>query len=106
MSDQDPLAEFINDLKEGQFSANLTTKTKLGLLKILRKNRQTFAIHEEPLGKIRGHDIELYLDVKRPYPPMLIRTPNPASLETRKDIEKKSINSWIWMLSGRLDTMK
>ncbi|MBW0482277.1 hypothetical protein O181_021992 [Austropuccinia psidii MF-1] len=55
---------------------------------MLRKNRQAFAIDEEPLGKIRGHDIELYLDVERPYPPMLRRPPYPESLETRKEIEK------------------
>ncbi|MBW0525288.1 hypothetical protein O181_065003 [Austropuccinia psidii MF-1] len=41
-----------------------------------------------PLGKIRGHDRELYLDVERPYPPILRRPPYPASLETRKEIEK------------------
>ncbi|MBW0486381.1 hypothetical protein O181_026096 [Austropuccinia psidii MF-1] len=55
---------------------------------MLRKNRPGFAIGEEPLGKIRGHYIELYLDVERPYPPMLRRPPYPASLETRKKIEK------------------
>ncbi|MBW0539198.1 hypothetical protein O181_078913 [Austropuccinia psidii MF-1] len=55
---------------------------------MLRKNRPAFAIGEEPLGKVRGCDIELYLDVERPYPPMLRRPPNPASLETRNKIEK------------------
>ncbi|MBW0516361.1 hypothetical protein O181_056076 [Austropuccinia psidii MF-1] len=40
------------------------------------------------LVKIRGPDLELYLDVERPYPPMLRRPPYPASLETRKEIEK------------------
>ncbi|MBW0538286.1 hypothetical protein O181_078001 [Austropuccinia psidii MF-1] len=55
---------------------------------MLRKNRPSFAIGEEPLGKIRGHDIELYLDVERPYPPMLRRPPYPESLGTRKEIEK------------------
>ncbi|MBW0566646.1 hypothetical protein O181_106361, partial [Austropuccinia psidii MF-1] len=55
---------------------------------MLRKNRPAFAIGEEPLGKIKGHDIELYLDVERPYPSMLMRTPYPAHLETRKEIEK------------------
>ncbi|MBW0502910.1 hypothetical protein O181_042625 [Austropuccinia psidii MF-1] len=58
------------------------------LLKILRKNRPAFAIGEEPSGKIKGHDIELYLDVERPYPPMIRRPPYPESLETRKEIEK------------------
>ncbi|MBW0582751.1 hypothetical protein O181_122466, partial [Austropuccinia psidii MF-1] len=38
--------------------------------------------------KIKGHDIELYLDSERPYPPILRRPPYPASLETRKEIEK------------------
>ncbi|MBW0495196.1 hypothetical protein O181_034911 [Austropuccinia psidii MF-1] len=74
--------------KEGRFSTTLTSKQKLSLLKILRKNRPAFAIGEEPLGKIRGHDIELYLDVERPYPPMLRRPPYPESLEIRKEIEK------------------
>ncbi|MBW0498044.1 hypothetical protein O181_037759 [Austropuccinia psidii MF-1] len=55
---------------------------------MLRKNRPAFAIGEYPLGKIRGHDIGLYLDVERHYSPMLRRPPYPASLETRKEIEK------------------
>ncbi|MBW0484759.1 hypothetical protein O181_024474 [Austropuccinia psidii MF-1] len=55
---------------------------------MLRKNRPAFSIREEPSGKIRGHDIKLYLDVEIPYPPMLRRPPYPASLETRKEIEK------------------
>ncbi|MBW0539527.1 hypothetical protein O181_079242 [Austropuccinia psidii MF-1] len=88
MYNQDPVEEFLNDIKEGKFSSNLTSKEKLSLLKILRKNIPTFAIGEEPLGKIRGHDMELYLDVDRPYPPMLRRPPYPESLETRKEIDK------------------
>ncbi|MBW0502589.1 hypothetical protein O181_042304 [Austropuccinia psidii MF-1] len=55
---------------------------------MLRKNRPEFSIGEEPLGKIRGHDIEIYLDVERPYPPILRRPLYPESLETRKEIEK------------------
>ncbi|MBW0490488.1 hypothetical protein O181_030203 [Austropuccinia psidii MF-1] len=88
ISSQDPLEELLNEFREGQFSTTLTSKQKLSLLKKLRKNRPAFAIGEEPLGKIRGHDIELYLDVGRPYPPMLRRPQSPESLETRKEIEK------------------
>ncbi|MBW0471712.1 hypothetical protein O181_011427 [Austropuccinia psidii MF-1] len=55
---------------------------------MLRKNRPEFSIGEEPLGKIRGHDIELYLDVERPYPPMLRKPPYPAKLATRNEIQK------------------
>ncbi|MBW0530655.1 hypothetical protein O181_070370 [Austropuccinia psidii MF-1] len=61
-----------------------------------RKNRPEFPIGEEPLGKIRGHDIELHLDVERPYPPMLRRPPYPTILETRKEIEKH-INELLYM---------
>ncbi|MBW0589006.1 hypothetical protein O181_128721, partial [Austropuccinia psidii MF-1] len=87
-SAQDPLEELLNEFREGQFSTTLTSKEKLSLLKMLRKNRPAFSIGEEPLDKVRGHDIELYLDVERPYPPILRRPPYPESLETRKEIEK------------------
>ncbi|MBW0579693.1 hypothetical protein O181_119408 [Austropuccinia psidii MF-1] len=63
---------------------------------MLRKNRPAFAIGEEPSGKIKGNDIELYLDVERPYPPMLRRPPYPESAETRKEIEK-NINELLEM---------
>ncbi|MBW0521488.1 hypothetical protein O181_061203 [Austropuccinia psidii MF-1] len=85
---QDPLEELMNEFREGQFSTTLTSKQKLSLLKILRKNTPAFSIGEEPLGKIGGHDIELHLDVESPYPPMLRRPPYPGSLKTRKEIEK------------------
>ncbi|MBW0519673.1 hypothetical protein O181_059388 [Austropuccinia psidii MF-1] len=75
MSVHDPLEELLNEFREGQFSTSLTSKQNLGSLKILRKNRPEFAIGEEPVGKIRGHYIELYLYVERHYPPMLRRPP-------------------------------
>ncbi|MBW0473485.1 hypothetical protein O181_013200 [Austropuccinia psidii MF-1] len=67
ISAQDPFEELMNEFREGQ---------------------PAFAIGEEPLGKIRGHDIELSLDVDRPCPPILRRPPYPESLETRNEIEK------------------
>ncbi|MBW0466275.1 hypothetical protein O181_005990 [Austropuccinia psidii MF-1] len=86
ISTHDPLEELLIEFREGQFSINLISKQKLSLLKMPTKNRPAFSIGEEPLGKIRGHDIELYLDVERHYPPMLRRPPYPASLETKKEI--------------------
>ncbi|MBW0564711.1 hypothetical protein O181_104426 [Austropuccinia psidii MF-1] len=87
MSTHDPLEELLNEFREGQFCTSLTSKQKLRLLKILRKNRPAFAIGDVPLGKIRGHDIELYIDVEIPYPPILKRPLYQESLETRKEIE-------------------
>ncbi|MBW0584810.1 hypothetical protein O181_124525 [Austropuccinia psidii MF-1] len=83
-----PLEEVLNEFKEGQFSTALTSKQKLSILKMLRKKKPEFSIGEEPLGKMKGHDIELYLDVERPYPTILRRPPYPESMETRKEIEK------------------
>ncbi|MBW0504263.1 hypothetical protein O181_043978 [Austropuccinia psidii MF-1] len=88
ISTHGPIEELLNEFRDGQFSTNLTSKHKLSLLKILRKNRPAFSIGEAPLGKIRGHDIELYLNVEKPYPPMLRRPAYKASLETRKKIGK------------------
>ncbi|MBW0525343.1 hypothetical protein O181_065058 [Austropuccinia psidii MF-1] len=85
---QDTLEELQDEFREGQFSTILTSKQKLSSLKILRKNRAAFAICEEPLGKLRGDNIDLYLDVERPYPPMLRRPSYPESIETRREIEK------------------
>ncbi|MBW0474274.1 hypothetical protein O181_013989 [Austropuccinia psidii MF-1] len=66
ISTHDPLQELLNDFREGQLSTTLSSKKKLSLLKMLRINRPEFSNGEEPLGKIRGHDIELYLDGERP----------------------------------------
>ncbi|MBW0471145.1 hypothetical protein O181_010860 [Austropuccinia psidii MF-1] len=63
---------------------------------MLRKNRPAFPIGEEPLGKVRGHGMELYLDVERPYLPMLRKNPYPENLEARKEIEKQ-INELLEM---------
>ncbi|MBW0557129.1 hypothetical protein O181_096844 [Austropuccinia psidii MF-1] len=85
---QDPLEELLNEFREGEFGTTLISKQKLSLLKMLRKNRPAFSIGGEPSGNIRGHDIELYLDVERPYPNMLRRPPYIASMESRKEFEK------------------
>ncbi|MBW0480278.1 hypothetical protein O181_019993 [Austropuccinia psidii MF-1] len=95
-SAQDPLEKLLNEFRDGQFSTTLSSKQKLSLLKMMKKSRPELANGEEPLGKIRGHDIELYLDVERPYPPMLRGPPYPASLETQKEIEK-NINELLDM---------
>ncbi|MBW0509512.1 hypothetical protein O181_049227 [Austropuccinia psidii MF-1] len=73
ISAQDPLKELVNEFRESQFRTTLTSKQKLSLLKMLRNNLTAFSIGEEPLGKIRGHDIKLYLNVERPYLPILRR---------------------------------
>ncbi|MBW0528097.1 hypothetical protein O181_067812 [Austropuccinia psidii MF-1] len=59
ISTNEPLEKLLNEFREGQFSTSITSRQKLSLQKLLRKNRPACAICEEPSGKIRGHDIEL-----------------------------------------------
>ncbi|MBW0562717.1 hypothetical protein O181_102432 [Austropuccinia psidii MF-1] len=93
MSTNDHLEELLNGFIEGQFRSNPTSKNKLSLLKMLRKNIPAFAICEGPLGKIRGHDIELYLDVQRPYPPILRKLHTQQSWKLGKKLSNTSMNS-------------
>ncbi|MBW0487268.1 hypothetical protein O181_026983 [Austropuccinia psidii MF-1] len=67
----DLLEELLNEFREVKLSTSLTSKQKLSLLNMPRKNRLAFSIGEEPLGKKRGSYIELHLDVERSDPPML-----------------------------------
>ncbi|MBW0515162.1 hypothetical protein O181_054877 [Austropuccinia psidii MF-1] len=100
-STHETLEELLNELKEGQLSTNLTSKQKASLLKILRQNIPAFSIGEEPLGKIRGHDIELYLDVERSYSPILRRRHIQKSWKLGKKSKTTSMNSLIWLSSER-----
>ncbi|MBW0486761.1 hypothetical protein O181_026476 [Austropuccinia psidii MF-1] len=72
-SNQETLEDIINSFKEGKLSAKLTSKQKLNSLTTSWKTSPSFRIGDELLGKIRGHNIELYLYVERPYPPLLRR---------------------------------
>ncbi|MBW0588784.1 hypothetical protein O181_128499 [Austropuccinia psidii MF-1] len=97
ISAQDPIEELLNEFREGNFSTILTSKQKLSLLKMLRKNTPAFAICEEPLGNIRGHDIELYLDVEKHYPLIIRRPPYQQVWKPGRKLRNISMNSRTWM---------
>ncbi|MBW0475063.1 hypothetical protein O181_014778 [Austropuccinia psidii MF-1] len=88
MTNVNILKELFEVFNKAQYGTQLTSKLKLNFLKMFRKHRGAFSIWDDPLGKIDGHDIELYMDIERPYLPILRRPPYPASLETRKEIVK------------------
>ncbi|MBW0485323.1 hypothetical protein O181_025038 [Austropuccinia psidii MF-1] len=88
MKNDSILKDLLEDFKEAQYGTKLMTKMKISLLKILRKHRESCAIGNEPPSKIKGNDIELNLEVERPFPPFLRKQPYLESLETRKDIDK------------------
>ncbi|MBW0583884.1 hypothetical protein O181_123599, partial [Austropuccinia psidii MF-1] len=57
------------------------------LIEILFQYREAFASDNEPLGAIKGHEVDIMLNVERPYPPLLRRPAYPASPRAREALE-------------------
>ncbi|MBW0528158.1 hypothetical protein O181_067873 [Austropuccinia psidii MF-1] len=57
------------------------------LIEILFQYREVFASDNEPLGAIKGHEMDIMLNVERPYPPLLRRPDYPASPRAREALE-------------------
>ncbi|MBW0511871.1 hypothetical protein O181_051586 [Austropuccinia psidii MF-1] len=57
------------------------------LMEILFQYREAFASDNETLKAIKGHEVEIMLNVERPYPPLLRRPAYPASPRTREALE-------------------
>ncbi|MBW0565474.1 hypothetical protein O181_105189 [Austropuccinia psidii MF-1] len=58
------------------------------LVDVLYTYNNTFASDNEPLGAIRGHKVDITLNIDRPYPPVLRRPAYPASLRAREALKK------------------
>ncbi|MBW0544661.1 hypothetical protein O181_084376 [Austropuccinia psidii MF-1] len=50
--------------------------------------REAFALDDEPLGAIKGHEVDILINVERPYPPLLRRPAYPASHWPREALER------------------
>ncbi|MBW0509678.1 hypothetical protein O181_049393 [Austropuccinia psidii MF-1] len=84
--------KFVSDqLIEAQISPELTPKMKEELIEILFQYREVFASDNEPLGAIKGHEVDIMLNVERPYPPLLRRPAYPARPRARESL-KSHIN--------------
>ncbi|MBW0554872.1 hypothetical protein O181_094587 [Austropuccinia psidii MF-1] len=60
-------------LKEAEISLHLTDKQENKLSSLLYDHRGAFASDKEPLGAIIGHEVDIILNIERPYPPLLRR---------------------------------
>ncbi|MBW0525951.1 hypothetical protein O181_065666 [Austropuccinia psidii MF-1] len=59
-----------NQLIEAQISPELTLEMKEELIEILFQYKEAFASDDEPLGVLKGHEVDIILNVERPYPPL------------------------------------
>ncbi|MBW0518710.1 hypothetical protein O181_058425 [Austropuccinia psidii MF-1] len=57
------------------------------LIDLLFKYKDAFGTDKEPLGAIIGHEVDIILDVEKPYPPLLRRPAFPASPRAREALE-------------------
>ncbi|MBW0557514.1 hypothetical protein O181_097229 [Austropuccinia psidii MF-1] len=82
--------EFVsNQLVEAQINPSLSPKMRNELIDVLYTYNNAFAFDNEPSGAIRGHEVDITLDIDRPYPPVLRRTAYPASPRAREALEKR-----------------
>ncbi|MBW0500899.1 hypothetical protein O181_040614 [Austropuccinia psidii MF-1] len=80
--------KFVSDqLVEAQISPELTLEMKEELIEILFQYREAFASDNEPLVAIKGHEVDIMINVEIPYPPLLRRTAYQASTRAREALE-------------------
>ncbi|MBW0570241.1 hypothetical protein O181_109956 [Austropuccinia psidii MF-1] len=81
--------EFVsNQLVEAQINPSLSPKMRNELINVLYTYSKAFASDNEPLGAIRGHEVDITLNIDRQYPPVLRRPAYPASPRAREALEK------------------
>ncbi|MBW0533036.1 hypothetical protein O181_072751 [Austropuccinia psidii MF-1] len=77
-----------NQLVQAQINPSLSPKMRHELIDVLYKYNNAFASDNEPLGAIKQHEVDINLNIDRPYPPVLRRPVYPASLRAREVLEK------------------
>ncbi|MBW0507468.1 hypothetical protein O181_047183 [Austropuccinia psidii MF-1] len=58
------------------------------LIDVLYTYKNAFACDNEPLGAIKGHEVDITFNIDRTYPPVLRRPAYPASPRAREALEK------------------
>ncbi|MBW0476322.1 hypothetical protein O181_016037 [Austropuccinia psidii MF-1] len=74
-------------LNEAEISLHLTDKQESELSSLLYDHKEAFESAKESLGEIFGHEVDIILNIERPYPPLLRRPAYPASPKSREALE-------------------
>ncbi|MBW0563639.1 hypothetical protein O181_103354 [Austropuccinia psidii MF-1] len=74
-------------LNEAEISLHLTNAQENELSSLLYNHKEAFASDKEPLGAIIGHEVDIILNIERPYPPLLRRPAYPESPKSREALE-------------------
>ncbi|MBW0514207.1 hypothetical protein O181_053922 [Austropuccinia psidii MF-1] len=76
-----------DQLNEAEISLHTTDKQESELYALLYDHKEAFASDKEPLGAIVGHEVDIILNIERPYLPFLRIPAYPASPKSREALE-------------------
>ncbi|MBW0547690.1 hypothetical protein O181_087405 [Austropuccinia psidii MF-1] len=77
-----------NQLVEAELNPSLSPKMRHDLIDVLYIYKNSFGSDNEPLGAIKGHEVDMTLNIERPYPPVFRRPAYAASPRAREALEK------------------
>ncbi|MBW0536078.1 hypothetical protein O181_075793 [Austropuccinia psidii MF-1] len=81
--------EFVsNKLAQAQINPSLSPNMRHEPIDVLYTYNNAFASDNESLGTIKGHEVDITLNIDRTYPPVLRRPAYPASPRAREAFEK------------------
>ncbi|MBW0502854.1 hypothetical protein O181_042569 [Austropuccinia psidii MF-1] len=81
--------EFVtNKHFEAQINPSLSPRIRKELINVLYTYKNAFASDNEPLGTIKGQEVDITLKIDRPYHPVIRRPAYPASPRARDVLEK------------------
>ncbi|MBW0568764.1 hypothetical protein O181_108479 [Austropuccinia psidii MF-1] len=72
---------------EAEMSLYLSDKQESELSALLYDHKEAFASDKEKLGAIVGHEVEIFINIERPYPPLLGRPAFKESPKSREALE-------------------
>ncbi|MBW0478518.1 hypothetical protein O181_018233 [Austropuccinia psidii MF-1] len=73
-----------NQLIETKINPSLSPKMRNELIDVLYTYRNSFTLDNEPLGTIKEHEVDITLNIDRPYPPVLRIPAYPESPRARE----------------------
>ncbi|MBW0486083.1 hypothetical protein O181_025798 [Austropuccinia psidii MF-1] len=89
--------EFVtNQLDEGQITKILSSQMRQELIDVLYTYKNSFSSYSEPFGEIRGNEVDITLNIDRPYPPVLRRTAYPEISRATKALKTYAIFNTTW----------
>ncbi|MBW0570089.1 hypothetical protein O181_109804 [Austropuccinia psidii MF-1] len=81
--------EFVaNHLVEAQINPSLSPNMRHELIDVFYTYNNAFASDDEPLGAMKGHEVDVTLNIDKPYPSVLRRPAYPAIPRAREALEK------------------